>query len=170
MSPAILMERADAALAAVEQVAIVMLTGSIALIIMLQVVLRHVFAAPLFWAEEVAVQLLVFVSVLGLSLLARRGDLVSVDMLSRLLPERARHALMALLGVVMLALIVFLGSQAWDWIGRPEVRVELSATLRIPRWYAYAVLPIGLSFMALHQGAAIVRHIAALWRPTGGRA
>lgn len=170
MSPSTLVERADAALAALEQIVVVLLTAGIAAIMMAQVVLRYFFGAPLFWAEEVAVQLLVFASVFGLSLLTRRGDLVCIDFLPRALSPRARHALMAGLGGVMLAILVWIGTLAWEWIGRADVRMELSATTQLPRWYSYAVLPVGLSCMTLHQAVAILRHLRGAWRPEGAAA
>lgn len=153
-----MVERLDAALAGIEQVVVMLLTGGITAIMMTQVILRYFFSAPLFWAEEISVQLLVFASVFGLSLAARRGELVSIDFLPRALSPRARHALMAGLGVVMLGLVAFVAWLAWQWIGRADVRLELSATTQLPRWYAYAVLPIGFACMAVHQLAAILRH------------
>jgi C4-dicarboxylate transporter DctQ subunit len=170
MSPSAIVERADAALAAAEQLVVVLLTGGITVIMMAQVVLRYFFSAPLFWAEEISVQLLVFASVFGLSLLTRRGDLVSIDFLPRALAPRARHALQAALGVVLLAMLVFVALLAWGWIGRAEVRIELSATTQLPRWYSYAVLPVGLACMALHQAAAVLRHLGAAARPDGAAA
>lgn len=162
-----LVQRADAALAAAEQVAVVLLTGAITAIMMAQVVLRYFFSAPLFWAEEISVQLLVFASVFGLALLTRRGDLVCIDFLPRALAPRARHALLAALGLTMLAVVTFVVVFAWGWIFRPEVRLELSATTQLPRWYSYAVLPVGLACMALHQAAAVVRHLRALAQRDG---
>ena len=167
MSTDAILERADAALAAAEQVVVVLLTGGITAIMMAQVVLRYFFSAPLFWAEEISVQLLVFASVFGLSLLTRRGDLVSIDFLPRALTPPMRHALMAALGFVMLAMLVYVATLAWGWISRPEVRLELSATTQLPRWFTYAVLPVGLACMAVHQACAILRHLRALAQPAG---
>jgi len=155
-------QRADAALAAVEQALVVLLTGGIVAIMMTQVVLRYVFNAPLFWAEEISVQLLVYVTAFGLALLTRQGSLVSIDFLPRALGPRARNALLAALGLLMLALLVFVAALAWDWVTRPEVRMELSPTTQLPRWYSYAVLPAGLACMACHQAAAVLRHLHAL--------
>jgi C4-dicarboxylate transporter DctQ subunit len=162
MAGSTLVERADAGLAAIEQVLVVLLIGGITAIMMVQVVLRYFFGAPLFWAEEVSVQLLVFASVFGLSLLTRRGELVSIDFLPRALSPRASHALMAALGLVMLAMLVFIAWLGWEWIARADVRMELSATTQTPRWYTYAVLPLGLSCMALHQVAVILRHLQGM--------
>jgi TRAP-type C4-dicarboxylate transport system permease small subunit len=170
MSASTFVERADAGLAAVEQALVGLLTGGIALIMMVQVVLRYFFGAPLFWAEEIALQLLVFTSVFGLSLLTRRGYLISIDFLPRALSRRAHHALMALLGAILLAALLFVAVLAWQWIMRAEVRIELSATTQMPRWYSYAVLPLGLSCMAVHQAVAIGRHLQQMLRPTGSAA
>lgn len=163
-------QRVDRGLVVAERGLVIALTAAIAGIMMVQVVMRYFFSAPLFWAEEISVQLLVFASVFGLSLLTRRGDLVSIDFLPRALPPPARHALMAALGGVMLAVVAFIAWLAWDWIARPDVRMELSATTQLPRWYTYAVLPVGLSCMVLHQVAAIVRHLQGLAQPAGARA
>lgn len=160
-------ERLDAALAAVEQVVVILLVSAITVIMMVQVVLRYFFGAPLFWAEEISVQLLVFVSVFGLSLLTRQGDLVSIDFLPRALSPRLRHALMASLGVIMFLIVAFVAWLSWDWVSRADVRMELSATTQIPRWYMYAVLPVGLSCMAVHQLIAVLRHLLSAVRPSG---
>jgi C4-dicarboxylate transporter, DctQ subunit len=126
---------------------------------MTQVVMRYFFSAPLFWAEEISVQLLVFVTLFGLSLLVRGGQLVSIDFLPAALPLRARHGLLALLGAVMLGLLLFLAMLGWEWVNRPEVRMELGATTQLPRWYNYSALPLAMACMAFHQFAAILRHL-----------
>ena len=129
---------------------------------MVQVVLRYFFSAPIFWAEEISVQLLVFATLFGLSLLVQQGQLVSIDFLPRALPERARRGLMVLLGGVMLALLVFVAWLGWDWVNRPDVRMELGATTQLPRWYNFSALPLAFALMAWHQFAAIVRDLRAL--------
>lgn len=164
-----LVERADATLAAAERVAVILLIGAITAIMMTQVVLRYFFRAPLFWAEEISVQFLVFVSIFGLSLLTRMGDLVSIDFVPRAFSGRAKHVLMAILGLVMLGMIAFIAWLGWDWIARPDVRIELSATTQLPRWYTYALLPVGLSCMSIHQAAAVLRHVRAAAGHAGDR-
>ncbi|MBS3910962.1 MAG: TRAP transporter small permease subunit [Hydrogenophaga sp.] len=145
-----------------ERGAVIALTAGIAGIMMTQVVMRYFFSAPIFWAEEISVQLLVFVTLFGLSLLVQGGQLVSIDFLPAALPERARHALMTVLGAVLLALLLFLAVLGWEWVNRPEVRMELGATTQLPRWYNYAALPLAMACMAFHQFAAILRHARAL--------
>jgi C4-dicarboxylate transporter DctQ subunit len=160
----LLIQKIDQTLARFEQVLVVLLTAGIALIMMTQVVMRYFFSAPLFWAEEISVQLLVFATLLGLSLLVQRGQLVSIDFLPRALPPRANQVLLALLGAVMLGLFVFMTQLGWEWVNRPDVRLELGATTRLPRWYNFSVLPLAFALMSWHQLAAVLRATQSAYR------
>jgi TRAP-type C4-dicarboxylate transport system permease small subunit len=155
-------QRVDRGLVVAERILVMALTGAIAGIMMVQVVLRYFFSAPLFWAEEIAVQLLVFTTLFGMSLLVQRSQLVSIDFVPRALSGRARHALLALLGAVMLGLLLFIAWLGWDWVSRADVRMELGATTQLPRWYNYAALPLAMVLMAWHQFAAVLRELRGL--------
>jgi len=155
-------QKIDQSLARAEQVLVIALTAGIAGIMMTQVVMRYFFSAPIFWAEEISVQLLVFVTLFGLSLLVQRVQLVTIDFLPRALPDRARHALLAVLGGVMLVLLVFVTKLGWEWVNRADVRLELGATTQLPRWYNFSALPLAFGIMAFHQFAAILRDLRAL--------
>ncbi|MDD3936479.1 TRAP transporter small permease [Rhodoferax sp.] len=155
-------QKIDQSLAWAEQVLVIALTAGIAGIMMTQVVMRYFFSAPIFWAEEISVQLLVFVTLFGLSLLVQRVQLVTIDFLPRALPDRARHALLAVLGGVMLVLLVFIAKLGWEWVNRADVRLELGATTQLPRWYNFSALPLAFGIMAFHQFAAILRDLRAL--------
>ncbi|MCM2340201.1 TRAP transporter small permease [Rhodoferax sp.] len=156
-------QKIDQSLARAEQVLVIALTAGIAGIMMTQVVMRYFFSAPIFWAEEISVQLLVFVTLFGLSLLVQRVQLVTIDFLPRALSDRARHALLAVLGLVMLVLLVFLAKLGWEWVNRADVRLELGATTQLPRWYNFSALPLAFAIMAFHQFAAILRDLRALF-------
>ncbi|MDD4999529.1 MAG: TRAP transporter small permease [Thiomonas arsenitoxydans] len=154
-------QQVDQFLAKAEHGLVIFLTAGIALIMMLQVVMRYFFSAPIFWAEEVAVQLLVFATLFGLSLLVQRGQLVSIDFLPRALPPRACQGLLALLGLVMLALFAYMAKLGWEWVNRPDVRLELGATTQLPRWYNFTLLPLAFAMMAWHQFAGVLRALRA---------
>jgi len=156
-------QKIDQSLAWAEQVLVIALTAGIAGIMMTQVVMRYFFSAPIFWAEEISVQLLVFVTLFGISLLVQRVQLVTIDFLPRALPDRARHALLAVLGGVMLVLLLFIAKLGWEWINRADVRLELGATTQLPRWYNFSALPLAFGIMAFHQFAAILRDLRALF-------
>lgn len=149
----------DSGIARIERWLAMGLTAAIALIMMAQVVLRYFFNAPLFWAEEVAAQLLVFLTLIGISLLLQRQQLVNIDFLPRALSPRKQHLLFVLLGLAMLALTLFFAKLGWQWIQRPDVRLEMGATTQLPRWYNYSVLPAAFACMAFHQLVLIISHV-----------
>ena len=166
-----LTQTVDDGLAHVERWLAIVLTAALTGIMMTQVVMRYFFNAPLFWAEEVAVQLLVFMTLIGLSLLVRSERLVSVDFLPQALSERNAHWLKLLLGIAFLVLLLFLAKLGWEWVSRADVRMERGATVRLPRWYNYSVLPAAMIAMSWHQFAAVVRHTrAAITASVAGRA
>lgn len=154
-------QKIDRSLATIERWLVIALTSGIACIMTTQVFMRYFLSAPLFWAEEISVQLLVFATLFGLSLLVHHSQLVSIDFLPQALPERMRHLLLALAGVVMLGLFAFLCWLGVEWVSRPDVRMELGATTQLPRWYNYSVLPAAMATMTLHQFAAVLRETRA---------
>lgn len=159
-----LIQTLDNALAKVEKALVIALTAAIAGIMMAQVIQRYFLNDPIFWAEEISAQLLVFVTLFGLSLLAHSGQLASIDFLQRGLGPRATQGLLALLGLVMLGLVLFMAQLGWHWVNLPESRLELGATTQLPRWYNYSALPLAMATMALHLLAAVLRHLrSALW-------
>lgn len=157
----LLISKIDDTVTQLERWLLSLLVAAIAGIIMTQVVLRYGFSAPLFWAEEVAALLMVFVTLLGLSLLIHSERLIAIEFLPGLLGNRARHVMTALFGSAIVALLVFIAWLAVTWIQQPQVQIELSSTTRLPRWYSYAALPVLLSFTILHQFLLVLKHAGA---------
>jgi len=120
-------------------------------IMVTQVVLRYFFGAPLFWAEEVSVQFLIFMTVFGVSYLTKLHQHISIDFILEQLNAKGRAGVEWLLGLFMLLLMGLLCFYAWEWILRPDVQLEKSGTTGLPKWYTYAAFPIALSFLCWHQ-------------------
>lgn len=146
-----LFEKLDRALGGTERYLMIVLTAALTAILCAQVVLRYFFNSPLFWAEEVAVQLLIIITFVGVSYLTFMGKLVRVDFLLLAFSGTKRVWLGRVLDVVSLITLMLLCYVATDWITRPEVRGDVSATTQIPRWYNYSVLVFSFYCMTYHQ-------------------
>ena len=151
-----LIRKADEFLASLEKWIITLLTGALVLILMSQVILRYVFSRPLFWAEEISVQLLVFITLFGLSLLLKSQQMIAIDMIIGALPARLKSKVQMALQVVSLAVIVFFAYQGTLWILRPEVHLEMSPTTGLPIWINYAVFPLTFYGMTFHLAAGLI--------------
>lgn len=71
----------------------------------LQVVMRYVFDAPIYWTEEVVLYAIIVVSFVGISIGIRLGSHISVDLLDAFVPEKYVPALHA----IAIALIYYGG-------------------------------------------------------------
>lgn len=152
-----LLRKLDRALGMFEYVLLASLMAILTVILTSQVILRYFFNSPLFWAEEVAVQILISASFIGTSYLIYTGRLVRVDFLilmSKGVVRRWAERLLNLTGLLtLLALCYF----ATDWILRPEVRTDVSPTTQLPRWYNYAVLVVAFYTMAFHMAIRVFK-------------
>lgn len=152
-----LLRKLDRALGMFEYALLASLMAILTVILTSQVILRYFFNSPLFWAEEVAVQILISASFIGTSYLIYTGRLVRVDfliMMSKGVVRRWAELFLNLTGLVtLLALCYF----ATDWILRPEVRSDVSPTTQLPRWYNYAVLVVAFYTMAFHMAIRVFK-------------
>ncbi|AEY00362.1 putative TRAP-type C4-dicarboxylate transport system small permease [Oceanimonas sp. GK1] len=141
----------DRLLGRLEYGLLVLLTAALTLILSAQVILRYFFSSPLFWAEEVAVQILISASFIGVSYLLFSNKLVRVDFILENLGKPWGNWLHKGLQLLSLLVLLVLCYFATDWILRPEIKADVSPTTQLPRWYNYAVLVVSFYCMAWHQ-------------------
>ena len=151
----VFIRKVDDFLALVEKGVISLLSGALILILMSQVVLRYIFSRPLFWAEEISVQLLVFITLIGLSLLLKTHRMIAIDMIIGALPRKMKGGLSFALQLLSLAVIVFFAYHGTLWILRPEAHLEMSPTTGFPIWINYAMFPLTFYGMAIHLAAGL---------------
>ena len=119
-----------------------------------QVFFRYVLNHSLFWSEELARYILVWLTFLGASVAYRRGTHPRIDLFaSRFGPHGARaiHVGAHLVAMAFFSVLVIYGAQFAYF-----VRLQISPALQIPKWIVMLVLPISGMVMILHAVAAIV--------------
>ncbi|MBL8702421.1 MAG: TRAP transporter small permease [Alphaproteobacteria bacterium] len=125
---------------------------------------RHVVTTPSAWVEEVSALAYCWLIFVGAAEVHRRGQHVSVDLLTSTLPSAARRMLALLVeaGVVGLCLYV-------AWLGVRQTIASHSSTtsmLRMPLSFGFAGLTAGFALMAARGAQRLLRQIA---RPDGER-
>jgi len=126
-------------------------------IVILAVVLRYVFNAPLTYSYDLATVLFAWVVFLGLALAERDRAHLAVDVLDQALGPRMRTALVVLRQLALIALTLTVA-----WIGwRLTMRAGMiMPSMRISIRWLYASLPIGCAALALAQLLILPRLIA----------
>jgi len=157
----------DDRLAQVEKILLITLTFALVTLLIAQVFLRYVLNSPLFWAEEVAVQIFVGISFFGVSYLIYRKQLVVIDFITLILPASLRLAIECTFQIISLLTLVVMLVLTFQWITEPMVQNELSPTTQLPRWYSYSVLMFALGAMSFHQLKHCFKSLSGLFR--GGK-
>jgi TRAP-type C4-dicarboxylate transport system permease small subunit len=130
----------------------------------LQIVLRDVFGAGISWADPLLRALVLWVGMLGAVAASRDGRHITVDVVSRILPDRARAAADALTSLFATTVS---GLVAWH-AGRfvlSELRFESTAFSGIPAWTLQSILPFAFGMIALRYG---LRFVASVRRAISG--
>ncbi|AOY57385.1 MULTISPECIES: TRAP transporter small permease [Desulfococcus] len=118
-----------------------------------QVFSRYVLNQSLFWSEELARYLLVWLTFLGASSAYRRGMHPGVDVLYvRMSPGLRKAALIVVHGASMAlfgVMIVFGCRFAYF------VRLQISPALFLPKWILFAVIPLSGAILMVHALARL---------------
>ncbi len=123
-----------------------------------QVFARYVLNHSLFWSEEVARYLLVWLSFLGATVAYRRRANPGIDVLTtRLppLPRRVAAVTVHLAGLFLFGVMIVFGARFAHF-----VRLQISPALGIPKWIPHAILPLSGVLLALHALAFLAAEVA----------
>jgi TRAP-type C4-dicarboxylate transport system permease small subunit len=137
-----------AALHRFEDVLLSVLLAGMIVLASLQIFLRNLFETGIGWADPLVRVLVLWLALLG-ALAASRGDRhINVDVLSRLLPERARLGVRSL---TSLATAMICGVVAYHAARFVDAELEMATTAfaNVPTWTLAAIIPISFAGIAL---------------------
>lgn len=126
---------------------------SMALIVATQVFFRYVLNHSLFWSEELARYLLVWLTFLGASVAYKRNLHPGVDLLVDRLPAGLRKSFSLIVQGISLGLfgvMVIYGVQFAYFI-----RAQISPALVLPKWTVFTIIPLSGLILILHALAFI---------------
>ncbi len=121
---------------------------TMALAIVLQVIFRYLLNNSLFWSEELARYLLVWLSFLGASCAYYRRAHPGIDVLTSRLQPGVRKFFALAVHAVSLSLfwvMIYHGSQFAYF-----VRLQISPALGIPKWLLFSVIPLSGVLFSIH--------------------
>ena len=135
--------------------------GVMFILVFTNVVTRYIFGFSIATGEEISTFLMIWITYLGAGLALREGRHAAIDLLQDLLPERARNAFRAALGVLIL---LFLAALAYY-----GVRFALFAwsqetvATQIPKGIPYLAVPVGAIIFGAHLIFIFKRWIHREW-------
>ena len=118
-----------------------------ALLVFLQFFTRYVLNDSYAWTEELAVNCLVVVVLIGAAMCIRRDRHIQVDILYRFLPAQAARVLATMVDLVRVGFLVYVTILVWKYIGM--VGDEPMTTINWPKVLVYWLAFAGFVLMAL---------------------
>jgi TRAP-type C4-dicarboxylate transport system permease small subunit len=125
--------------------------GVMVVVVTLQVVWRYFLKSPIFWAEELARYGLVWMSFIGAAVALRAGQLACMDLLVNLFPAAIKRVVVVIVTLTSFALLLFLFWYSLVLVGQPSVVAQRSPAMRVPMYYVYLAMPVGLGLMAIQS-------------------
>jgi TRAP-type C4-dicarboxylate transport system permease small subunit len=169
-------QRASAVVLRVERLALMALMGGLTLLILLNVVTRYS-GVPIYWVDEAAVYLVVWLCFVGASAMTRLRLDFAVTLLSDHLGERNARRLKAVATFGVLCFGLAMLAMCWLWMDPIGIArygfdakayaadsfnflyTERTQTLNWPTWIVQSILPIfGLTF-TVHAAANLVEDL-----------
>ena len=136
-------------------VATVILVGAV-ILNFANVVGRYFLDAPIEWAEEVMLFLMVGIVFLGAVPVAAEGRHIKMDILVNMLPRRGRRAFEILGGIIEIAVALIIVWVGWPVIKQLYLFDQRSQAANMPLWIPQALVPLGLTLLALATAARLV--------------
>ena len=140
-------------LVALETRAAGVLVITVAAVVLLQVLMRYLFAHPNPWSEEVSRFCFIWLSLLGASLAVEHRAHFGFDQVTKALAPRAKMAVERFAGVVVLLFSLLLIATGIALMGL--TMAERSPALNLPVALVYAAAPV--------SGVLMVVHLLAGW-------
>jgi TRAP-type C4-dicarboxylate transport system permease small subunit len=118
------------------------------------VVGRHFFGTPIFWAEEIMVYISIWGVFIGIIAVAYNGEHLSMDLFSTRLTGGPKAALELLITVTLAICCAYTAVQSWTIVKLFVQTGAVSNAAGLPKAVPHAALLIGFSLTAL---AAVLR-------------
>jgi len=130
---------------------------SMAALVAVQVFFRYVLNHSLFWSEELARFLLVWLTFLGASVAYHRRAHPGIDTFSLLLPaclKKTAIICVHLVSIGLFSVMIVYGCQFAYF-----VRLQISPAMYLPKWIIFSSVPLSGGVLMLHALALFVKDL-----------
>lgn len=121
---------------------------TMALIVALQVFCRYILNHSLFWSEELARYLLVWLTFLGATAAYYHRIHPGIDILTQRLNQKMQklcRILVHLISLVLFFVMIYHGAQFAYF-----VRAQISPALALPKWIIFIIIPVSGTIFLVH--------------------
>ncbi len=126
----------------------VLLLLSLSILMVVAVFYRYVLNNSIYWSGEVSRILLVFVSFLGSAVAYKRSAHIGIDVFYERLSDRGKRVLRFVISLFFLGFWALVLIESFKLM--PMFMIQRTATLEIPYFYVFAIVPFSAALWILH--------------------
>jgi len=160
-----LLIRTSAGLAWVELALSKLLIVGFAGLLLVNVLMRYAFSAPIYYAEELSVYILIWMSFLAIAATIARREMIALTFVVDVLPLGPRRLIEVAVDLIVLCMVAALTWVSWRWINSMAMHFEMALTLGTAKRPFYAIIPIFFALATFHTLANVAHHLT---RPLAG--
>ena len=141
-----------------ENALLIVLFGGLGTLAFAQIVLRNVFSIGLPWADGIIRLAVLWLAVIAAIAASRDGKHIAINLAERLLPDRLRRPVEALMDLFTAAVAALLAWYSWSFV-RDSRAFEDVLLGTWPAWIFQSILPIGFALVCYRY---LLRFVAQL--------
>lgn len=145
------MKTLDKIVSKVEELIAVVGLSAMTVITLVAVFFRYVLQSPIIWSEEAARYLMVWSTMLGISIATRQKAHLGIDIFVSMAPKKLQRALEIFSTLMMIVMFIFLTIISIVFIQSAIRTGNVSPMLRIPFYIIYLALPLGFGLSAVRS-------------------
>ena len=142
-----------------EDIILVSMLATMLVLASSQILARNIFQSGFLWADNLVRVMVLWVGLIGAMVAARRNQHISIDIVSRLLPQRMKNAVNAVLNLFATVVCGLVAYYSWRFV-RMEYLDGVVAFGLIPTWTIELILPISFGVMALRYFVLMLNEIS----------
>jgi TRAP-type C4-dicarboxylate transport system permease small subunit len=151
-----LLQRLDSAGRYAENIALVVLLGSIMLLAVGQIVLRELFGTGFVWADEAVKLMVLWLAMVGSIAAARDDRHIRIDALSHILPDIAVRLIRLLVDLFAAVVCAVVAWQAYRYL-QLEIEFEDTVLVDVPAWLVHVIVPLSFALVSYRFAVLVLK-------------
>ena len=143
------MKKLDAAVSNIEELIATIGLGAMSIITIVAVFFRYVLHSPITWSEEAARYLMIWSTLLGISIATKQKAHLGIDIFVSMAPKKIQRILEIFSWSMLIVMYLFLVWTSILFILTAIKTGNVTPMLRIPFYIIYLALPIGFGLRAI---------------------
>lgn len=138
----------------IEEWALALLMGVMACIVFIQVVFRTI-GGSLPWSEELSRYMTVWITFIGVSYGVKKKAHIGVEAFTLMCPKNIRRLINFIVIIICAVFCVICIKYGVDIIMKQIAMKQVSPAMRVPMWWAYLGIPVGMTMAFLRYVEAV---------------